>query len=78
MPVPSEAAIDAVLKAIKLEYAAARTKFPPMYNPHEGMSIIREEFEEAWDEVKHNHIYASKQEMLQVAAMALAYLLEIE
>lgn len=38
-------------------------------SPHEGHSIIREEFEEYWDEVKANNRMPALQELVQLAAM---------
>jgi hypothetical protein len=59
------------------EYKRARTKFPPMHSTHEGYGIILEELDEAWDEIKANQFEASCDEMIQVAAMALAYLVDL-
>jgi hypothetical protein len=67
-----QAALDAVLD----EYRQARTKFGPFRSQHEGYSIILEELDELWDEVKANEPAKAKAEAIQVAAMALAFLLE--
>lgn len=78
MTIPSDATIDAVLKVIKLEYVNARRKFAPFNGGHEGYAIILEEVEELWDTVKQNQPERAKQEAIQVAAMALAFLLEVK
>jgi hypothetical protein len=45
-----EKAQDAVSEII-MEYNRASQAFGPMRSPHEGIAIIREEFEELWDEI---------------------------
>jgi hypothetical protein len=50
-----------------------------MHSAHEGISVLREEFEELWDEVKMKHpdVDKMRSEVIQVGAMALAFLLEV-
>ena len=60
---------------IKKELARARTKFDSFNSPHEGYAVIKEEVDEMWDDIKANRD-ASK-EAVQVAAMALRYLIDI-
>ena len=62
---------------ILAEFKRARQKFAPMRGPHEGYAVILEELDEAWDEIKANNIPRARKEMLQVAAMALAFLVEV-
>jgi hypothetical protein len=69
---------EVALRDVAEEYRRARKKFPEMRSPHEGYAIILEELDEAWDEIKANRTIAAKQEMLQVAAMALAFILEVK
>lgn len=64
--------------AIFLEYRRARGKFPPMRGAHEGYAVILEELDEMWDAIKANDIPHARREALQVAAMALAFLLEVK
>ena len=47
-------------------------QFPLFRSPHEGCAVIREEFEELWDAVKHNqpNVY---DELVQTAAMCLKF-----
>jgi len=75
MPTDDEIANKAA--AIIEEYKRAREKFKPMHGPHEGWAVIYEELDEMWDEVKVNNVGAARKECLQVAAMALAFLLEV-
>lgn len=64
--------------AVMLELEHARANFPPMHSEHEGYAIIKEELEEAWDEIKKNpkkrDKAAIRAEMIQVAAMAIRFL----
>jgi NTP pyrophosphatase (non-canonical NTP hydrolase) len=66
------------LASIGAEYRRARQKFAPMRGPHEGYAVILEELDEAWDAIKANDIAHARKEILQVAAMALAFLLEVK
>lgn len=66
-----------VLDEIFTEYKRARIKHGPMRSPHEGYAVLKEEVDEAWDAIKANDPVHARKEMIQVAAMALAYLLEV-
>jgi hypothetical protein len=62
----------------EIEFAVA--KFPPFSSAHEGYAILWEEVDELWDEVKNNkHDDGAKQrkEAIQVAAMAIRFVLDI-
>jgi hypothetical protein len=62
---------------IFFEYRRARDKFRAMVGPHEGYAVILEELDEMWDAIKKNDITHARKECLQVAAMCLAFLLEV-
>jgi hypothetical protein len=64
-------------EAIVGEFFRARKKFAPMRGAHEGYAVLLEEVDEMWDAVKKNDIEHAKREALQVAAMALAFILEV-
>ena len=67
-----------VLASIEREYNRARKKHPHLLrSSHEGYGVLKEEVDEAWDEIKGNRIGLAKEEMVQVAAMALAFILEV-
>lgn len=68
--------IEEAFDSVRNEYIDARKKFPEFHSMHEGYAVIKEEFEELWDEVKKDDINAAKEECTQLAAMALAFLLE--
>jgi hypothetical protein len=44
---------------------------------HEGYAILKEEVDEAWQEIKHGTAANAKKEMIQVAAMALRFISEL-
>ena len=68
--------LDVVLEAVREEYLNARMKHSPMHSAHEGYAVLKEEVDELWDDVKANRIELAKEEAVQVAAMAVAFILE--
>jgi hypothetical protein len=70
--------IEAECFKIAQEFMRARKKFAPMRGPHEGYAVILEEMDEMWDAIKTNDVTHARKECLQVAAMALAFLLEVK
>lgn len=72
--------ISTVLYDVRDELETALIRFPPMRSAHEGYAILWEEVDELWDEVKNNkHDDGAKQrkEAIQVAAMAIRFVLDI-
>lgn len=67
------------LDAVAAEYAKARRKHPRMHSGHEGYAVIAEELDELWDHVKGDTATGplAKKEACQVAAMAVAFMLEV-
>jgi len=61
------------------EYIRARTIHKPMHSYHEGYAIMKEEFEEFWDEIKKKHPSKHKieEELIQIAAMCMAFYAEL-
>lgn len=70
--------IEFVLNQIHHVYDKARFKHKPMNSAHEDYAVILEELDEMWDEIKKDNIENARLEAYQVAAMALAFLLEIK
>lgn len=72
---------DHFLQAIFKEYLRASEKFGPFASPHEGASIIREEYEELWEEIKKKptdrSLVQMREECIQVGAMALRFLVDL-
>lgn len=71
----------AVEAADELDRAIRR--FGPMASPHEGYAVLLEEMDELWQEVKDNkrlpdeYLPAMRAEALQVAAMAMRFVLDV-
>jgi len=67
------------------ELVRAKSLHPmPFHTPHEAHSVIEEEFDEFWDEVKKYNLPkgrdtrpAMREELIQLAAMAMRAILEI-
>lgn len=72
-------ALHAALDDVAAELLEAAKKFPPFNSPHEGHSVIQEEFEELWDEVKRNRGRSrfARDEAMQLAAMAVRYMIDL-
>jgi hypothetical protein len=58
------------------EYLDAVSKFGPFASPHEGYAVILEELDEMWAEIKRNDIKRAREEAVQVAAMAMRFLID--
>lgn len=73
--------IDLILHDIAAEVSGAVSQYPPFNSPHEGYSILHEELDELWEEVKvkqANHdLGAMRKEAIQVAAMATRFILDL-
>lgn len=59
------------------ELKRAMHKFGPMASGHEGYAVILEELDELWHEVKHGTPERARDEAVQVAAMALRFLVDV-
>lgn len=58
------------------ELETASSRFPAFASPHEGYAIIKEEVDEFWTEVKANDRARAREECIQVAAMAVRFLVD--
>ena len=67
------------MRKILLEHGSAIKKFKPLNSPHEGHAVIREEFDELWDEVKRREqdYAAMEKEAIQLGAMVIRFLTEV-
>jgi hypothetical protein len=72
-----------LISEVGQEVARARSMFPAIYSPHEGLAIIREEYLEFEDEVwqhnlfkKRDHRPQMRTELIQLAAMCLRTILD--
>jgi len=70
-----------VLSEIAKEYQRADMKFEAFHSAHEGFAVLLEEVNELWDEIKlrkeARRPGAMRREAIQVAAMALRFILEV-
>jgi len=56
----------------------ATKKFGPFASAHEGYAIVLEEVDEMWNEIKRNNIAKAREEAIQVAAMAIRFLVDVQ
>jgi hypothetical protein len=63
------------------ELQKATSAFSPFHSAHEGYAVMKEEVDELWDEVKKKQSKhdkaAMRKEALQVAAMAMRFVIDI-
>lgn len=64
--------------ALRAELFRARQHHKPIHSAHEGASVIREEWDELWDAVKGDDLRAACAEAVQIAAMALRFILDLD
>jgi hypothetical protein len=65
----------ALMPTLKELYTASK-KFKPFNSSHEGFAVLLEEVDELWEEVKKNNLVGARREAIQVAAMALRFLID--
>lgn len=67
------------LELVGVELAVALERWPSFNSPHEAKAVIEEELDELWVEVKANRgrTPEAMAEAVQVAAMALRYLVDL-
>lgn len=70
-------AVDAATQAVRSELLHARSKFGPFHGAHEGYGVMLEEVDEMWDDIKANKIDLAKKEAIQVAAMAVSFVVDV-
>lgn len=75
---------DPVMKALHMvyeEYQKAIAKHERFHNAHEGYAVIKEEFDELWDEIRKKESARSKEAMtleaVQTCATLIRFLVEI-
>ncbi|GEN33832.1 hypothetical protein [Aneurinibacillus danicus] len=74
----SDSRIEDIICDVQLELRRAMGKFPPFHSAHEGYAVLKEELEEAWAAIKANDPIHARIEMMQVAAMAIRFLHDIQ
>lgn len=68
--------LSSLIPLITAEMDAASNKYGPFHNSHEHYAVLQEEVDEWWDAVKGNMADCCQYELLQIAAVALRYILE--
>lgn len=71
--------LDLALAMVRAECLKAFNKHVPMHSPHEGHSVIEEEFDELWDHVKADtgQTPDAFKEAVQLAAMGVRYIVDL-
>lgn len=63
------------------ELSIAEIDFKPFHSPHEGIAVIKEEYDELWDEIKVKASCRDKavmqKEASHLAAMAIRFLIDL-
>lgn len=70
--------VEEYLKLVQDELDRAFKLHGPIRSPHEGFGILQEEVDEFFDEIKANNLPKSRTEAVQVAAVAIRYLIDSE
>lgn len=70
---------DRSIELVIREYQRANEIHGPFKSLHEGYAIMLEEFDELWDEIKKRNpdMNAIQEEVVQIGAMALRFLVDI-
>ena len=68
-----------ILCIVESEVECACSKHKSMNSAHEGYAVILEELDELWEEIKKKHPEKSrlKEEAIQVAAMAVRFVIDV-
>lgn len=71
--------ISEALTEINIEFNKASEEYPEFHSFHEGYSIILEELDEAWDEIKKKKQDPEriKHEIIQTGAMCIRFLVNL-
>lgn len=78
MPKGHPEKVEQAVSDVVNELQAAILKFRSFKNSHEGYAVVLEELDEAWDAIKANDHASARREMVQVAAMALRFIIDLE
>lgn len=69
--------LEETVKDVLDELWHARSKFPAFHSGHEGYAVILEELDELWDAVRQDNYADARREAVQVAAMALRFIVDL-
>ena len=68
--------LNDLLPLIDKEMETAYNKYGPYHNSHEHYAVLQEEVDEWFDAIKSNISESCQYELLQVAAVALRFIIE--
>lgn len=68
---------DNAWEDVRAEIGRAIQKFPAFNSPHEGYAVILEELDELFEAIRANERQQARAEAVQVAAMAIRFLIDI-
>lgn len=77
MSAPVGSCEERALTRVGSELLRAQSRFAPFQSAHEGLAVILEEYREFEHEVFHGSGDAAYDEAVQLAAMAVRYMLDI-
>lgn len=76
--------IQIIINQVRTEVLWATAMYQPLNSPHEAHSVIEEEFDEFWDEVKSYNLRKGRdtrprmrEELIQLAAMAVRAITDV-
>ena len=70
--------LHAVFDEVETEFFRATTMYGTFNSAHEGYAVLKEEVDELWDDIKNNApLTNQRKEAIQVAAMAIRYILDV-
>ena len=69
--------LSRILDDVEEEVLRAEAKFASFHSAHEGYAVLAEEVDELWDAVKADDRAQARAEAMQVAAMAVRFLLDV-
>lgn len=65
-----------VLKLVLAEVSRATRRYGAFNSSHEGYGVLQEEVDELWDDIKKNRAEHAGEEAIQVAAMAVRFVVD--
>ena len=74
----TEMTTEQAFEKVKLELLIVRASHAAPFNSyHEGYAVLKEEVDELWDDIKGNRRSGAREEAVQVAAMAIQFLIDL-
>lgn len=74
----TESNLQNIVGTILAELHFSTQKYGQFNSTHEAYGVIKEEVDEMWDECKKNDLKFMRAEAVQVAAMALRFILDAD